>query len=100
MVNVADMFNHIWGNDSEFKNTLVVTLDNKPVYETVIGGEDDVRAYDQVQNGVMEKVNARLKNIRFATTAGPHRVGVTFRRRTFAESDDQLQQFVPSYNFV
>jgi hypothetical protein len=95
VVNVADMFNHIWGNDSEFKNTLVVTLDNKPVYETVIGGEDDVRAYDQVQNGVMEKVNARLKNIRFAATAGPHRVGVTFRRRTFAESDDQLQQFVP-----
>ena len=43
----------------------------------------------------MEKVNGRLKNIRFTTTAGPHKVGVTFRRRTFAESDDQQQLFVP-----
>src|SRR5690606_37811637 len=28
-------------------------------------------------------------------TAGPHRIGVTFRRRTFAESDDRLQMFAP-----
>jgi hypothetical protein len=94
-VNVADMFSHIWGNDSEFENALVVTLDNKIVYETTVGGEEDQRFYDQVQNGAMEKVNARLKDIRFAATAGPHKVGVTFRRRTFAESDDQLQMFVP-----
>jgi hypothetical protein len=94
-VNVADMFSHIWGNDSEFENGLVVTLDNKIVYEATLGGEEDQRFYDQVQNGAMEKVNARLKDIRFAATAGPHKVGVTFRRRTFAESDDQLQMFVP-----
>ena len=94
-VNIADMFSHIWGNDSEFENTVVVTLDGKTVYETTLGGEEDARAYDQVQNGVMEKVNARLKDIRFAATAGPHKVGVTFKRRTFAESDDQLQAFVP-----
>ena len=67
----------------------------KDVYETTVGGEEDSKAYDQIQNGVMEKVNGRLKNIRFNTTAGPHKVGVTFRRRTFAESDDQQQLFVP-----
>ncbi len=94
-VNIADMFSHIWGNDSEFENTVVVTLDSKVIYETTIGGEEDQRLYDQVQNGAMETINARLKNIRFAATAGPHEVGVTFRRRTFAESDDQLQVFVP-----
>src|SRR5688572_5986597 len=94
-VNIADMFGNIWGSDSEFENALVVTLDGKIVYETVVGGEEDTRAYDQVQNGVMEKVNGRLKDIRFAATAGPHKVGVTFRRRTFAESDDQIQAFVP-----
>ena len=94
-VNIADMFSHIWGNDSEFENTVVVTLDGRLVYETTLGGEEDTRAYDQVQNGVFEKVNARLKDIRFSATAGPHEVGVTFRRRTFAESDDQLQAFVP-----
>jgi mono/diheme cytochrome c family protein len=95
VVDVADMATHIWGNGMEFENPLVVTLDNKIVYETVIGGEEDMKLYDQVQNGALDKANAKLKNIRFFATAGPHRIGVTFRRRTFAESDDQLQQFAP-----
>jgi hypothetical protein len=95
VVNIADMATHIWGNDMEFENPLIVTLDGAVVYETVVGGEEDMRLYDQVQDGAMEQINARLKNIRFAATAGPHKVGVTFRRHTFAESDDQLQMYVP-----
>src|SRR5688572_22384234 len=95
IVDVADMATHIWGNGMEFENPLVVTLDNKIVYETVVGGEEDMKLYDQVQNGALDRVNARLKNIRFFATAGPHRIGVTFKRRTFAESDDQLQLFAP-----
>jgi mono/diheme cytochrome c family protein len=93
MINIADMATHIWGNGMEFENPLIVTLDNKVVYETVIGGEEDMKAYDQVQSGALDRVNARLKNIRFKATAGPHRIGVTFRRQTFAESDDQQQMF-------
>ena len=95
IVDVADMATHIWGNGMEFENPLVVTLDNKVIYETVIGGEEDMKLYDQVQNGALDRVNARLKNIKFFATAGPHRVGVAFKRRTFAESDDQLQMFAP-----
>jgi mono/diheme cytochrome c family protein len=95
VVDVADMATHIWGNGMEFENPLVVLLDDKVVYETVIGGEEDMKAYDQVQNGALDRVNARLKNIRFAATAGPHRIGVTFKRRTFAESDDELQMSTP-----
>jgi mono/diheme cytochrome c family protein len=95
VVDVADMATHIWGNGMEFENPLVVTLDNKVVYETVVGGEEDMKLYDQVQNGALDRVNARLKNIRFFATAGPHRIGVAFKRRTFAESDDQLQMFSP-----
>ena len=94
-VDVADMATHIWGNGMEFENTLVVTLDNRLVYETVVGGEEDMKLYDQVQDGALDRVNIRLKNIRFFATAGPHRIGVTFKRRTFAESDDRLQRFVP-----
>jgi hypothetical protein len=94
-INIADMFTHIWGNDLEFENNVVVTIDGAIVYETTLGGEEDMRLYDQVQNGAMEKINSRLKNIRFVATAGSHQVGVTFRRRTFAESDDQQQMFVP-----
>jgi mono/diheme cytochrome c family protein len=93
IVDIADMATHIWGNGMEFENPLVVTLDSKVVYETVVGGEEDMKLYDQVQNGALDRVNARLKNIRFAATAGPHRIGVAFKRRTFAESDDQLQMF-------
>ncbi|MEO8097620.1 MAG: DUF1592 domain-containing protein [Acidobacteriota bacterium] len=94
-VNIADMATHIWGNGMEYENPLVVTLDNKIVYEATIGGEEDAKLYDQVQNGALDRVNARLKNIKFQTTAGPHKIGVTFRRQSFAESDDQIQQFAP-----
>jgi len=93
VIDIADMATHIWGNGMEYENPLVVTVDNKVVYETVIGGEEDMKAYDQVQNGALDRVNARLKNIRFTTTAGPHKIGVAFKRRTFAESDDQQQMF-------
>jgi mono/diheme cytochrome c family protein len=94
-INIADMATHIWGNGMEYENPLVVTLDNKIVYQTVIGGEEDMKLYDQVQSGALDRVNARLKNIKFQATAGPHKIGVTFRRQSFAESDDQLQQFAP-----
>jgi mono/diheme cytochrome c family protein len=94
-INIADMATHIWGNGMEYENPLVVTLDNKIVYQTVIGGEEDSKLYDQVQSGALDRVNARLKNIKFQATAGPHKVGVTFRRQSFAESDDQLQMFAP-----
>src|SRR6266850_3164284 len=93
-INIADIVTHIWGNGMEFENPLVVTLDNKIVYETVIGGEEDMKLYDQVQSGALDRVNARLKKIRFFAAAGPHKIGVAFKRRTFAESDDQLQMFV------
>ena len=95
VVNIADMATHIWGNGMEYENPLVVTVDNQVIYEAVIGGEEDMKLYDQVQNGALDRVNARLKNIRFAVKAGPHRIGVAFKRKTFAESDDELQMFVP-----
>jgi hypothetical protein len=95
VIDVADMARNIWGNDMEFDNTLVVTLDGKLVYETVVGGEEDMKRYDQIHDGALDVINARLKNIRFDATAGPHKVGVAFKRRTFAESDDRLQMFVP-----
>jgi mono/diheme cytochrome c family protein len=95
VINIADMATHIWGNGMEYENPLVVTVDNQLVYETVVGGEEDMKLYDQVQNGALDRVNARLKNIKFAAKAGPHKIGVAFKRKTFAESDDELQMFVP-----
>jgi mono/diheme cytochrome c family protein len=95
VINVADMAGGLWGSSLEYENPVVVTLDNKLVYETVVGGEEDTKFFDQVMNGALDRVNARLKNIRFFATGGPHKIGVAFKRRTFAESDDQLQMFAP-----
>jgi len=94
-INIADMANGLWGNQLEYENPVVVTVDNKVIYETVIGGEEDNKYFDQVMNGALDRVNARLKNIKFQATAGPHKIGVTFRRKSFAESDDQVQMFAP-----
>lgn len=92
-INISDMAGGLWGSQLEYENPVVVTVDNKVVYQTVIGGEEDTKYFDQVMNGALDRVNARLKNIKFQTTAGPHKIGVTFRRQSFAQSDDQLQVF-------
>jgi mono/diheme cytochrome c family protein len=95
VINIADMSGGLWGNGIEYENPLVVTLDNKLIYETVLGGEEDLKVFDQVLNGALDRMNARLKNIRFSTTAGPHKIGVAFKHKTFAESDDELQISTP-----
>ena len=94
-INVGDFILHAWMYNIEFENTLVVTIDNEQVYETVLGGDADRIALDLDQGAPMDDINARVKDIRFSTTAGPHKVGVTFVRRSFAESDDQLEHFIP-----
>ncbi|HEY6343018.1 MAG TPA: DUF1592 domain-containing protein [Bryobacteraceae bacterium] len=94
-INIADIANGLWGSGLEYENPLVVTLDDKIVYQTVLGGEEDTKLFDQVQNGAFDRVNARLKNIKFEARAGPHKIGVTFRRQSFAQSDDELQTHAP-----
>jgi hypothetical protein len=95
VIDIADMAGHIWGNDMEFENTVLVTLDGKEIYRTVVGGDAHMKRYDQEPAGAFDFINSGLKNIRFAATAGPHKLGVTFLRRTFAESDDRIEMFVP-----
>ena len=95
VLNISDMATHIWGNGMEYENPVVVTLDNKVVYETVIGGEEDMKSYDYFIPGALDKVNARLKDIHFKATGGPHKIGVAFKRKSFAESDDELQVYSP-----
>jgi len=94
-VDIADVAGGLWGTHMEFENTLIVTLDGRRVYQTVVGGEEDMKRFDQLHDGALDTINSRLKNIRFHATAGPHELGVTFLRRTFAESDDRIQKFVP-----
>ena len=71
------------------------TLDGVKVFQGRIGGEEDIRAIDQRQAAAVAEINGRFQNIPLTVTAGPHKVGVTFVARTFAESDDVLGSFKP-----
>jgi Protein of unknown function (DUF1592)/Protein of unknown function (DUF1588)/Protein of unknown function (DUF1587)/Protein of unknown function (DUF1585)/Protein of unknown function (DUF1595) len=95
VLNIANMAQALWVYNMEFENQLVVTLDGRLIFETSIGGEDDMKAIDQRQDPAVEAINQRLKNIRFQSTAGVHRFVVAFRHRSFAESEDRLQMYTP-----
>ena len=95
VLNIANMAQALWVYNMEFENHLVVTLDGQLVYETKIGGEEDMKAIDQKQDPAVDAINQRLKNIRFKSKAGVHKFVVAFRHRTFAESEDRLQMYAP-----
>ncbi|MES2624231.1 MAG: DUF1592 domain-containing protein [Pseudomonadota bacterium] len=94
-VNVGDFDLSAWMYNIEFENKMIVTIDGEKVYETILGGDADRIALDKDQGEPLAIMNGRTKDIRFTTSAGPHKVGVTFVRHTFAESDDTLQHFIP-----
>ena len=79
----------------EYRHTLIVTVDGARVFEGQLGGEEDIRAIDQQQASAVAAINGRFQNIPLTVTAGPHKVGVTFIARTFAESDEVLFSFRP-----
>ncbi len=95
VLNIANMAQALWVYNMEFENTLVVTVDGEQVYETNIGGEEDMKSIDQKQDPAVDAFNKRLKNIRFTSKAGVHKLVVAFRHRSFAESEDRLQMYVP-----
>ena len=95
VISIANMAQALWVYNLEFQNTLIVTVDGAQIYETKIGGEEDMKAIDQKQDPAVDAINQRLKNIRFQAKAGVHKVAVAFRHRTFAESEDRLQMHVP-----
>src|SRR6266404_4384126 len=79
----------------EYRHTLVATIDGAKVFEAQIGGEEDMKAIDQQQAPAVAAINARFQNIPIKVTAGPHKIGVTFIARSFAESDEVLYSFRP-----
>ena len=95
VINIANMAQALWVYNMEFENRVVVTVDGEQIYETTIGGEEDMKAIDQQQDPAVDAINTRLKNIRFKGKAGSHKVAVAFVQRTFAESEDRLHTYVP-----
>jgi hypothetical protein len=95
ILNISNMAVALWVYNLEFEHTLIATLDGEKFFETKIGGEEDMKAIDQKQDVAVDAINARLKNIKFHATAGPHKVAVTFVHRSFAESEDRLASLQP-----
>jgi hypothetical protein len=94
-LNIGDLVTGLWGYNQEHRATLIAVLDGRKFFELDIGGGEDLKELDQIGAPAVDKINARLKNIPFTATAGPHRLGVTFLHRSFAESDRHLYSLVP-----
>ena len=82
-----------YGGGLEYEHTLVLTIDGTKVFSGKIGGEEDMKALDQQQARGVASILSRFQKIPVNIKAGPHKVGVTFIARTFAESDNVLYSF-------
>ncbi len=77
-------------NGMEYEHTVVVTLDGEKIFEKSIGGGEDLRALDQIQAPAVAEINGRFKDIPITVSSGPHKIGVAFIARSFAEGDEFL----------
>jgi len=75
----------------EFENTVIALLDGQEFYRTTIGGEEEHKAIDQTLDPAVERINNRLRKIKFHASAGQHKLGITFVHRSFAESDERVR---------
>ncbi|MES2625687.1 MAG: DUF1592 domain-containing protein [Pseudomonadota bacterium] len=74
----------------EYEHTVIVTVDGEKIFERSIGGGEDLRMLDQIQAPAVAEINGRFANIPVTLTSGPHQIGVAFKARSFAESDEFL----------
>ncbi len=95
VLNVGNLAGALWVTNQEFSHTLIATLDGVKFFELEIGGGKDLKAIDQIGDPAVDEINSRLKNIKFAATAGPHKLAVTFVHRSFAEFEGNLQPLTP-----
>ncbi|HUN75890.1 MAG TPA: DUF1592 domain-containing protein [Steroidobacteraceae bacterium] len=87
-LNVFSGVGYIVGLDQP--QDVVLTIDDQSVFERSLGGEKDLKEADQHPIDSAKDLKARFEHIRVHVPAGPHRVGVAFIARTFAESDESL----------
>ncbi len=77
----------------EYKHRLIITIDGNEVFGRDVGGEADLKNIDQNQAQAVAEINKYFNHIKVDVKAGPHKVGVTFVGRSFAESDETLEPF-------
>ncbi len=91
--NIRDFFFHGAGyvTKVDAAHKVVMTIDSVPVFSETLGGAQDLKDVDVRQSEAAEEMRARFMNIRVKVKAGPHKIGVSFVQRSFAESDSPLQ---------
>ncbi|HEY4214215.1 MAG TPA: DUF1592 domain-containing protein [Steroidobacteraceae bacterium] len=91
--NIRNFFFHGGGYVTKIDTpqTVVLTIDDVPVFKRSFGGAEDLRAVDQEQAIAADKMQNRFNHIRVRVKAGDHRISASFIQRTFAESDSPLQ---------
>jgi mono/diheme cytochrome c family protein len=70
---------------------VIMTLDDVRVFEGQFGGAADLKDVDIRQADAAEEMQQRFNHIRVKIQAGPHRLGIAFVQRSFAQSDSPLQ---------
>lgn len=95
VLNIGNLAAALWVTNQEFTHTLIATLDGIKFFEMDIGGGKDLKAIDQIGDPAVDEINSHLKDIRFAATAGPHKLVVTFVHRSFAEFEGTLAPMTP-----
>jgi len=79
----------------EYRHTLVLAIDDEPVWEGSLGGEEDFRNVDLRQTEAVIEIENRFRGIRVNARAGPRRITAAFVTRTLAESDAEMQPLRP-----
>jgi mono/diheme cytochrome c family protein len=74
----------------EWPHQLEITVDGERVFIAPVGGPEDNKISDENMSAAGDKIDERLKT-RVPIKAGRRVIGVTFVRKTAAESDEPLQ---------
>jgi hypothetical protein len=75
----------------DLPHRVILTIDDVRVFQAEVGGPEDLKAVDTRFASAADELQARFNHIRVRLRAGPHRVGVAFVQRSFAQSDSPLQ---------
>ncbi len=97
-LNIADVrhgINSGYVSGLDHVHRVILTVDGVRVFEQALGGDIELEAFDRDQQAVIKAIRDRFSNVRVKLAAGPHRIGVAFIARTFAESDNPLTPLVP-----
>src|SRR5690606_4966755 len=79
----------------EHRHDLIMTIDGEVVFRQSVGGADELKAVDQLQAVAQGEIRKRFEDIRLPVDAGPHRIGITFVERAYAESEAWLHAYGP-----